>query len=167
MCFAAVSTSWKNIRKTKDIATGINIDKTKFHATALPNLFIGYKYAVFRYVQTGYQQDISGRNGFPGRFRQTPRSAFQSGIAPISVFLIPHLQNIKKKEKTHSNTRVRLFTLVRPAGFEPVAYRVGVIRRSNGKPLQANSFVGFGQICRELQKIPGGIAVQCLRGFLR
>ena len=24
---------------------------------------------------------------------------------------------------------------------------VGVIRRSNGKPLQANGFVGFGQIC--------------------
>ncbi len=57
------------------------------------------------------------------------------------------------------------FILVRPAGFEPVAYRVGVIRRSNGKSLQANGFVSFGQICEELQKVPGGIAVQCLRGL--
>ena len=39
---------------------------------------------------------------------------------------ITHLQKLQEEEKTHSNTRVRLFTLVRPAGFEPVAYRVGV-----------------------------------------
>ena len=31
----------------------------------------------------------------------------------------------------------------------------------------ANGFVGFGQICKVLQKIPGGIASQCLRGFFR
>lgn len=51
------------------------------------------------------------------------------------------------KRKAHLNIRVCLYTLVRPAGFEPVAYRVGVIRWSNGKPLGANGFVGFGQIC--------------------
>ena len=44
---------------------------------------------------------------------------------------------------------------------------VGVIRRPNGKPLWPSGFVGFGQIYGELQKIPGGVAVQCLRGFLR
>ena len=44
---------------------------------------------------------------------------------------------------------------------------VGVIRRSNGKPLGRSGFVGFGQICRELQKNPGGVAVQCLRGLFR
>ena len=44
---------------------------------------------------------------------------------------------------------------------------VGVIRRSKGKPLGPSGFVGFWQIFRELQKIPGGIAAQCLRGFLR
>ena len=44
---------------------------------------------------------------------------------------------------------------------------VGVIRRSNGKPLGPSGFVGFGQICRELQKIPGGIAPQRLRDFLQ
>jgi len=44
---------------------------------------------------------------------------------------------------------------------------VGVIRRSNGKPLGANNFVGFRQIFMELQKIPGGIAPQRLREFFR
>ena len=42
--------------------------------------------------------------------------------------------------------------MVRPAGFEPVAYRVGVIRRSNGKPLQANGFVGFDRFAENYRK---------------
>ena len=59
------------------------------------------------------------------------------------------------------------FFLVRPAGFEPVAYRVGVIRRSTGKALGPSGFVGFGQIYGKLPKIPGGVAAQSLREFLR
>ena len=47
------------------------------------------------------------------------------------------------------------------------ACEVGVIRRSNGKPLGPSGFMGFVQICGELQENPGAIAVQCLRGFLR
>ena len=44
---------------------------------------------------------------------------------------------------------------------------VGVNRRPKEKPLGPSGFVGFGQICGELQENPGGIAAQCLRGFFR
>ena len=37
--------------------------------------------------------------------------------------------------------------LVRPTGFEPAAFRVGVIRLSSRKPLWHNGLVGVAQIC--------------------
>lgn len=39
------------------------------------------------------------------------------------------------------------FSLVRPTGFEPAAFRVGVIRLSSRKPLWHNGLVGVAQIC--------------------
>ena len=39
------------------------------------------------------------------------------------------------------------FFVVRPSGFEPLAYRVGVIRLSSRKPLWHNGLVGVAQIC--------------------
>ena len=75
-------------------------------------------------------------------------------------------QEIPKPAYNYRYTQV-LSTLVRPTGFEPAAFRVGVIRRPNEKALRPSGLVGFGQICGELQKNPGGIAVQCLRGFFR
>ena len=45
-----------------------------------------------------------------------------------------------------------LSTLVRPAGFEPVAYRVGVIRPSSRKALRRKGLVGVAQISAILKK---------------
>ena len=74
---------------------------------------------------------------------------------------------LQGNEKTRRKRYAACDELVRPTGFEPATFRVGVIRRSTGKLLGANGFVGFRQIFMELQKTPGGIAVQRLRGFLR
>ena len=41
----------------------------------------------------------------------------------------------------------RFVNMVRPTGFEPVAFRVGVIRLSSRKPLWHNGLVGVAQIC--------------------
>ena len=84
----------------------------------------------------------------------------------MTAFFITHLQKLQEEEKTHSNTRVRLFTLVRPAGFEPVAYRVGVIRRSIGKPLGANGFVGFDRFAKFDKKTLEALRCNASRVFL-
>ena len=47
---------------------------------------------------------------------------------------------------------VESFILVRPAGFEPVAYRVGVIRPSSRKALRRKGLVGVAQISAILKK---------------
>lgn len=48
-----------------------------------------------------------------------------------------------KKEASGSDASF----VVRPSGFEPLAYRVGVIRLSSRKPLWHNGLVGVAQIC--------------------
>ena len=57
--------------------------------------------------------------------------------------------------------------LVRPAGFEPVAYRVGVIRPSSRKALQGKGLVGVTQISAILKKNLGSLIGQGFRGFSR
>ena len=42
--------------------------------------------------------------------------------------------------------RICQLIMVRPTGFEPAAFRVGVIRPSNGKALRHRRFIGFVQI---------------------
>ena len=49
---------------------------------------------------------------------------------------------------------------IRTSGLQSRSYQA-----VNEETVGAQWFVGFGQIFRELQKIPGGIAVQRLRGF--
>ena len=41
---------------------------------------------------------------------------------------------------------------MRPAAFEAMVCKVGVIRRSNGKPLQASGFVGFDRFAENYRK---------------
>ena len=57
--------------------------------------------------------------------------------------------------------------LVRPTGFEPAAYRVGVIRPSSRKPLRRNGLIEIAQIFGILKKNLGRLAAQGVRGFLR
>ena len=44
------------------------------------------------------------------------------------------------------------FSLVRPTGFEPAAFRVGVIRPSSRKALQHKGLVGIAQFFGILKK---------------
>ena len=44
--------------------------------------------------------------------------------------------------------------VVRPTGFEPAAYRVGVIRPSSRKALRRKGLVGIAQISAILEKKP-------------
>ena len=57
--------------------------------------------------------------------------------------------------------------LVRPTGFEPAAYRVGVIRPSNRKALRRKGLVEVAQIFTILKKNLGSLTGQDFRGFLR
>ena len=57
--------------------------------------------------------------------------------------------------------------LVRPTGFEPAAFRVGVIRPANWKALQDNGLVGIAQIFGILRKKLGGLTGQGFRSFSR
>ena len=57
--------------------------------------------------------------------------------------------------------RLRWF-LVRPTGFEPATFRVGVIRRSNAKPLQHSRFSDSAQNRTEIERKPGAVAPQRL-----
>ena len=57
--------------------------------------------------------------------------------------------------------------LVRPTGFEPAAFRVGVIRPSSRKALRRKGLVGVAQISAILEKNLGSLARQGFRGFSR
>lgn len=57
--------------------------------------------------------------------------------------------------------------LVRPTGFEPAAFRVGVIRPSSQKPLRRKGLVETAQISGILKKNLGSLTAHSLRGFLR
>ena len=57
--------------------------------------------------------------------------------------------------------------LVRPTGFEPATFRVGVLRPSKAPPLGRMGFSGFARILRHLQKTPGAIVLQWLRVFCK
>ena len=59
------------------------------------------------------------------------------------------------------------FILVRPTGFEPAAYRVGVIRPSNREALRRKGLVGIAQISAILRKNLGSLTGQGSRGFSR
>ena len=61
----------------------------------------------------------------------------------------------------------RLVNMVRPTGFEPAAYRVGVIRPSNRKALRRKGLVGVAQIPGILKKNLGSLIGQGFRGFSR
>ena len=54
--------------------------------------------------------------------------------------------------------------LVRPTGFEPAAFRVGVIRPASWKALQDNGFVGIAQIWGHFEEEP---QKPCRAGLLR
>lgn len=58
-------------------------------------------------------------------------------------------------------------SLVRPAAFEAMVCKVGVIRPSKGKPLRRKGFGGVAQILRHFQEIPGAIAPQQLQAFFK
>ena len=57
--------------------------------------------------------------------------------------------------------------LVRPTGFEPAAYRVGVIRPSSRKALRRKGLIGVAQIIGILKKNLGSLVGQGFRGFSR
>ena len=57
--------------------------------------------------------------------------------------------------------------VVRPSGFEPLAYRVGVIRPSSQKALQRKGLVGVTQISAIMEKNLGSLIGQGFRGFSR
>ena len=59
------------------------------------------------------------------------------------------------------------FILVRPTGFEPAAFRVGVIRPSSRKALRRKALIGLAQISGILRKNLGSLAGQDFRGFSR
>ena len=59
------------------------------------------------------------------------------------------------------------FSLVRPTGFEPAAFRVGVIRPSSRKALRRKGLVEIAQISAILKKSLGSLARQGFRGFSR
>ena len=61
----------------------------------------------------------------------------------------------------------RLVNMVRPTGFEPAAFRVGVIRPSSRKPLRRKGLVGVAQISGILKKNLGSLIGQGFRDFSR
>ncbi len=58
-------------------------------------------------------------------------------------------------------------TMVRPTGFEPAAYRVGVIRPSSRKALRRKGLIGIAQISGILENNLGSLVGQGFRDFLR
>ena len=71
------------------------------------------------------------------------------------------------KRKNGRHPAMLAVFLVRPTGFEPAAYRVGVIRPSNRKTLRRKGLVGVAQISAILEKNLGSLARQGFRGFSR
>jgi len=61
----------------------------------------------------------------------------------------------------------RFVNMVRPTGFEPAAFRVGVIRPSSRKALRRKGLVEIAQISAILKKNLGSPAGQGFQGFLR
>ena len=61
----------------------------------------------------------------------------------------------------------RFVNMVRPTGFEPAAFRVGVIRPSSQKALRRKGLVGVAQISAIMEKNLGSLAGQGFRGFSR
>jgi len=59
---------------------------------------------------------------------------------------------ISFQQKATLNLSFKVAFLVRPTGFEPAAFRVGVIRPSNRKALQCNGLIGIAQIFGILKK---------------
>ena len=57
--------------------------------------------------------------------------------------------------------------MVRPTGFEPAAYRVGVIRPSSRKALRRKGLVEIAQIPAILKKALGSLTGQDFRGLLQ
>ena len=57
--------------------------------------------------------------------------------------------------------------VVRPTGFEPAAFRVGVIRPSSRNPPRRNGLIEIAQIFGILKKNLGRLAAQGFRGFSR
>ena len=57
--------------------------------------------------------------------------------------------------------------MVRPTGFEPAAFRVGVIRPSNRETLRRKGLVGVTQISAILKENLGSLTGQDFRGFSR
>ena len=72
-----------------------------------------------------------------------------------------------KTVPTRKKTRfcVSFFVLVRPTGFEPAAFRVGVIRPSSWKTLRRKGLVEIAQISAILKKNLGSLTGQDFRGF--
>mgnify|MGYP000136241269 CR=1 FL=1 len=68
-----------------------------------------------------------------------------------------------KKEASGSDASF----VVRPSGFEPLAYRVGVIRPSSRKALRRKGLVEIAQISAILKKNLGSLIEQGFRGFSR
>jgi len=64
------------------------------------------------------------------------------------------------KRKNGRHPAMLAVFLVRPTGFEPAAYRVGVIRPSNRKTLRRKDLVGVAQIFAILKKNLGILARQ-------
>ena len=61
----------------------------------------------------------------------------------------------------------RFVNMVRPTGFEPAAFRVGVIRPSSREPLWHNGLVGIAQISTIFKKNLGSLVGQGFRDFSR
>ena len=61
----------------------------------------------------------------------------------------------------------RFVNMVRPTGFEPAAFRVGVIRLSSRKALRRKGLIGAAQIFAILKKNLGSLIGQGFRGFSR
>ena len=67
-----------------------------------------------------------------------------------------------KTVPTRKKTRfcVSFFVLVRPTGFEPAAFRVGVIRLSSRKALRRKGLIDVAQISGILKKNLGSLTGQ-------
>ena len=61
----------------------------------------------------------------------------------------------------------RFVNMVRPTGFEPAAFRVGVIKPSSRKALRRKALIGIAQIFAILRKNLGSLIGQGFRDFSR
>ena len=61
-----------------------------------------------------------------------------------------HLPEKGKRLAFRQTHLYRFVNMVRPTGFEPAAFRVGVIKPSSRKPLWYKALVGIAQISGDL-----------------